>query len=80
MVIDANSYEVYVIEGARPALSVVLDEFSAFGSGCDFAMLAMTCGKNAIEAVQLASQYDIYTGCGVDHVTVRQSPRKRKPK
>jgi len=34
----------------------------ALGSGVELAMAAMKCGKNAIEAVEIASQLDIYTG------------------
>jgi len=34
----------------------------ATGSGMDFALAAMKAGKNAVEAVELASELDIYTG------------------
>lgn len=38
------------------------DKFIAIGSGRDFAVAAMHCGRTAVEAVELACQLD--TGCG----------------
>ena len=38
----------------------------AIGSGGDFAMGALSCGKNAIEAVEIACQLDAHCGNGVD--------------
>lgn len=40
----------------------------AWGSGADFALAAMACGKNAMEAVEIAAQFDTCTGGGVDFV------------
>lgn len=40
----------------------VLEPFHAIGSGRDFAMAAMHCGRTAREAVQIASLYDVFTG------------------
>jgi hypothetical protein len=45
------------------------DRFVAFGSGRDFALGAMRGGASAIEAVHIASEYDIYCGNGVDAYT-----------
>lgn len=39
---------------------------AACGSGRDFALAAMACGKTAQEAVELASQFDCSTGMGID--------------
>lgn len=53
--------------GTQPyAIHEVGRAFTAWGSGRDFAIAAMACGKSAVEAVQLASQFDVNTGMGVD--------------
>jgi len=38
----------------------------AIGSGCDFALAAMYCGKTAAEAVEVACQFNNWCGNGVD--------------
>jgi ATP-dependent protease HslVU (ClpYQ) peptidase subunit len=42
------------------------NDFAAMGSGRDWALGAMACGKSAIEAVDIACQFDIYSGNGVN--------------
>ena len=42
------------------------NDFAAMGSGRDWALGAMVCGKSAIEAVDIACQFDIYSGNGVN--------------
>ena len=42
----------------------------AIGSGADYALAAMMCGKSAREAVRIASRLDTSTGLGVDVVTL----------
>lgn len=37
----------------------------AWGSGADYALGAMSCGKTAAEAVEIATKWDIHTGLGV---------------
>jgi ATP-dependent protease HslVU (ClpYQ) peptidase subunit len=44
----------------------------AFGSGEDFAMAAMLCGKSAEEAIEVAKQLDLYSG---GRVVVLAAPR-----
>ncbi|MDE2468427.1 MAG: hypothetical protein KGL35_06715 [Bradyrhizobium sp.] len=44
--------------------------FTASGSGRDYAMAAMACGKTAAEAVEIAARFDIGTGGGVDTLTL----------
>lgn len=39
--------------------------FIALGSGAEYAMAAMDCGKSPQEAVRIASKYDAYTGMGI---------------
>jgi hypothetical protein len=48
----------------------VLEEFTASGSGRDFAIAAMHCGKTALEAVEIAALYDIYSGGPFTAVTL----------
>jgi hypothetical protein len=43
-------------------LDVMAEEFWADGSGGDFALAAMACGKSAAEAVRIAARFDCYTG------------------
>lgn len=40
------------------------DKHFAIGSGCDFAIAAMTSGKTPLEAVKIASKHDANTGLG----------------
>lgn len=40
----------------------ILDRFHAIGSGRDYAIAAMAMGKNARQAVELAAQFDVWTG------------------
>lgn len=42
------------------------DEYFAIGSGRDFALAAMYCGKTAIEAVKVACLFDSACGNGID--------------
>lgn len=49
---------------------LIEDKLWAIGSGRDFALAAMHCGKSAVEAVQLACQLDVGCGNGVDGLSV----------
>lgn len=42
------------------------DSFFAIGSGRELALAAMYCGKNAKEAVEVASLFEASCGMGVD--------------
>ena len=46
--------------------------YDAIGSGSDFAMAAMECGKSATDAVRIASKFDIYTGGSVISMKARR--------
>lgn len=66
-----------VIDGERvlkyersPMPTVFEDAFFAIGSGRDFALAAMHCGKTASEAVEIASVFDCGCGNGVDVLEV----------
>lgn len=43
----------------------------AIGSGELGALVAMRCGKTAIQAVEIVSEFDVWSGGGVDWVTMR---------
>ena len=46
----------------------VLRRFWAIGTGCEFALGALECGKSAADAVRIAARRDRNTGLGVDVV------------
>lgn len=52
----------------------------SIGSGCMAALAALHCGATAVQAVEAASNVDIYTGGGVDYVDIKPSKNKRKKK
>jgi len=51
---------------SQPYKVQVLDEFTAFGSGRDYALGAMAMGADAEKAVLIANMFDIDCGFGVD--------------
>ena len=63
IVADAKGCRVY---DRRPIAVEVEDSFAAGGSGRDFAVAALHCGKSAREAVETASLYSIDCGKGMD--------------
>lgn len=58
-----HSYE------SSPYPLVYEDPFFAAGSGRDYAMAAMHCGKTAAEAVEIACLYETGCGMGIDVMT-----------
>lgn len=48
-----------------PILQVVNDKIAAWGCGGDYAMGAMTAGKTAVEAAEIACELSPYCGKGV---------------
>ena len=62
-----NTCEVY--EGVPIPLVIPSGVKLAWGSGAQAAMAAMECGKNAEEAIQIASRVDLDTGMGYDSHT-----------
>jgi hypothetical protein len=49
----------------------VNQDFYSVGSGMNYAMSAMECGKSALEAVKVASKFDLYTGMGTKHYDIK---------
>lgn len=74
-----NTFSAMVIEKdkrislyeASPYPSILEQPFWAIGSGRDFAIAAMHCGKSAYEAVEIAIIYDVYCGNGIDCLELR---------
>lgn len=57
-------------EFGRTAYAEQIDgPFVALGCGHDFALAAMHCGRNAVEAVELTCQLDVHCGGGADFLT-----------
>lgn len=50
----------------QPCKQPIFDRFAAWGCGRDLALGAMAMGANAVKAVEIASQFNIYCGKGVD--------------
>lgn len=75
---DHDHARLLVFRPNKPILSFVsspypvklTDKFYAAGSGRDFAIAAMHCGKSAKEAVEIACLYDLYSGGEVDALEV----------
>lgn len=65
-----------VIYGMDHTLVLIpIDEpFRAIGSGGDYAMGPMACGKTPMEAVAVAARFEPNTGCGTE--TIQLSQRK----
>lgn len=59
---------VFLVEGKRPTLNELPPGPTAVGSGSPYAVAAMACGKNAREAVEIATMFDESTGLGVNFV------------
>lgn len=50
-------------------------DFYASGSGSSIAIGALAMGATSVEAVQIAMQYDVYTGKGLDVLTLDDIPK-----
>lgn len=73
---DDDLYMLVVHRGGRiwryantPWPVTVEEPFSALGTGMDFALAAMACGRNAVEAVEITSRFDQACGNGIDVLT-----------
>jgi hypothetical protein len=63
---------------ARSYLPVhIEDKLFAMGSGSDFAVAAMACGKNSREAVEIACKFNAHCGNGVDTLKLRDKQTRR---
>ena len=64
--------DVFVFETSR--FSVPTQAPVCIGSGSDYAYGALAMGATAEQAVQVASQYDLYTGGGIKVIDCKSSP------
>ena len=55
-------------EGSR--FTIPVEAPIAIGTGSDYALAAMECGKNAIEAVEVAIKFDVYSGGEVQFASI----------
>lgn len=46
----------------------VIDKYTAFGAGADFALGALAMGADALTAVKIANHFNVYCGYGVDYL------------
>lgn len=72
IVVNPNG-EVYLWEGS--AFSIPACAPMAIGSGCEYAIAAMECGKTAPEAVEVAKKYDLYTGRTIVSIKQEEAPQ-----
>lgn len=66
------SRTLVLVYGRGPVPFEVLDRQFAIGSGRDFAMAAMYCGKSAASAVEVAIHFNTGCGRGVDTMRLRK--------
>ena len=64
--IDIETDHVISYFSSGPFADIIESQYFATGSGRDFALAAMHCGKNAIDAVTLASDLSVSCGMGYD--------------
>ena len=74
---DANDWSGLLVIAPGPAIFkyertphplVIYEPTFAVGSGRDFAMAAMACGRTAREAVEIACRFDSGCGHGIDEL------------
>jgi len=58
--------------------SFVLPPYYAIGSGSEFALVAMSCGKSATEAVKEAIKWDCFSGGKVKSYSFKENSKKEK--
>jgi hypothetical protein len=63
--------EIYVATITGEWMPLQGRKYHAIGSGCDFALAAMRCGKSALESVQIAAEFDVGTGGAINGLNVR---------
>lgn len=60
--------------------SFILPPYYALGSGSEFALVAMSCGKSAVEAVKEAIKWDCISGGKVKSYSFNKPRATKKPK
>lgn len=77
---DLENFEALIITasgasilGMRLMREPVLESFCAVGSGAHYALTAMACGKNAVQAVRIAARFDPGTGGRVQSMKLNRN-------
>jgi len=71
LVVDIKSKKVFYYDDYL--IKIPQKSPCAIGSGAVVAMTAMVCGKNAIEAIEIAKRLDNRTGGRIQHYTISDS-------
>jgi len=74
VLLEVNAHGELWVRYGNPWPVQVLGPGFATGSGGDFALGAMEAGRNAIEAVAIASRLDAFTGKGVEFIDMSEMP------
>ena len=73
-IIVSPDHEIFVYEGSR--FFVPASAPYAIGSGADFALSAMACGKSAKEAVEVAIKFDVFSGGNIEELNAPVLPER----
>ena len=73
-IVVTPDHEVFVYEGSR--FFVPASAPYAIGTGADFALSAMACGKNATEAVEVAIKFDVFSGGDIEELNAPVLPER----
>ncbi len=72
--------EVYFYNDSFSPTGPLIGDFFAVGSGAEYALGAMSMGADAIQAVQKAAEFDVWTGGAVQHVFITPEEPEDSPK
>ena len=73
-IVVTPDHEVFVYEGSR--FFVPASAPYAIGTGADFALSAMACGKSAKEAVEVAVKFDVFSGGNIEELAAPDLPER----
>ena len=65
---------IFVYSATNPFPERIEDRFCARGSGRDYALAAMHLGCDARKAVEVACEFDVSCGNGIDTLTLAEEP------
>ena len=68
------------LENGHLTQEIIGKEGMAIGSGMNYAMVAMSCGKSAVEAVKEAIKWDCFSGGKVKSYSFAKTKATKKPK
>lgn len=76
IMVDLNTGECWVTDKSLALLPYHAP--CAIGSGSLAALAVMRLGHDAVKAIEIASEVDVYTGCGIDKVQVIEKKKRLK--